>query len=179
MAKLCPTCQKKTQPPLTHRGTCHAQASSDCKAWTEDFAFTLCQPCSDHLQQCAWCLGPIDGGQGVEVPTNKNFTRVFQKDAGLHVTGMNVGEQVLLQLTIDLYSGYTWQLNRRKSSSEVYLYASRVIRDPQNWRQGTLEMYVDLNTTCEKAAIVFEEVPSSRWSAPSSKTWECTVEIRR
>lgn len=182
MAKLCPTCKQKPQPPGTYRGTCHGKVSTDCKAWTEDFAFTLCEPCAEQLERCAWCLGPINGGWGVDVPTTKQFVRKFQNDNGSHTPGMEVGEQVLVQLMVDMYSGYTWQLNRSKSSREVSLYGFRLIRDPQNYRQGTLELYIDLNGAAEKAKIFLDETASgSRWwtPPPTGKTWECTVEISR
>lgn len=182
MAKLCNACQQKPQPPGTYRGTCHAKVSQDCKAWTADFAFTLCDPCAEQLERCAWCLAPLTGGWGVQVPTTKQFVRAFERDKGKHFTGMNVGEQVCVQLMIDLYSGYSYQFSRSKSSSQVSLYGYRLIRDPQNWRQATLEMYLDLNGASEKALIVVDEAANgSRWwtPPPSGKSWHCTVEITR
>jgi hypothetical protein len=186
MAKLCPTCQQKPQPPGTYRGQCNAQASPNCKAWTEDFVITLCDPCAEELGRCAWCWGPLDGGRGVEVPTTKQFVRAFVRDSGKHFSGMEVGEQVLIELQIDLYSGYTWRLNRRESSPEVSFYGYRIIRDPQDWRNAALEIYIDLNGANEQAKIVLEEVADSGrswwWGPPpasNNKPWQCTVEIRR
>lgn len=187
MAKLCPTCAQKPQPPGTYRGSCNANASQNCKAWTDDFVLTLCDPCAEQLGRCAWCWGPLDGGYGdAVVPTTKQFVRVFHPhDNGKHVPGMNVGEQVLAQFVVDLYSGNTWRLNRSASSREVSYYGFRLIRDPQNWRQATLELYVDLDAPCEKAKLVFEEAADSggyRWWSPpppSGKPFELTVEIRR
>lgn len=182
MAKLCPNCQQKPQPPGTHRGTCQAKASSDCKSWTDDFAFTMCDPCAEQLERCAWCLGPINGGWGVDVPTAKQFVRAFDRDNGIHISGMNVGEQVCVQLMIDLYSGYSYSFNRSKSSREVSLYGYRLIRDPRDWQHATLEMYIDLNGASEKALIVLDEASNgSRWwtPPPSGKSWQCTVEVKR
>jgi hypothetical protein len=113
--------------------------------------------------------------------------RAFVRDSGKHFSGMNVGEQVLVELQIDLYSGYTWRLNRQKSSPEVSFYGYRIIRDPQDWRHAALEVYVDLNGANEEAKIVLEEVVDSGdrgwwwWTPPPSKNppWQCTVEIRR
>jgi len=182
MAKLCSNCEKKSQPPNIHRGQCQAQASPDCKAWTEDFAFTLCNPCSEQLEQCSWCLGSIYGGKTVEVPTNKQFVRLYTNDQGSHTPGMNMGEQVLVQLMIDMSNGYTWKFDKNASSNEVSFYGFRLIRDPQNWRQGTLELYVNLDGINEAAKIVFAESPegSAWWTPPpTGKKWDCTVEILR
>ena len=181
MFYLCPECKRKPQPPGLHRGQCQAKVSPECKAWTDDFVFTLCEPCGKHLELCVWCSGPIDGGSGAVVPTAKQFVRAFQNDSGKHITGMNVGEQVLVQLMVDLYSGYIWTYDRWASSSEVRLYGSRLIRDPQDWRHATLELYIDLNVANEKAKIVVSESSVGSWwtPPPSSKKWECTVEIRR
>jgi hypothetical protein len=188
MANLCPTCKGKTQPPGTYRGQCHAKQSPECEAWTEDFAFTLCNACSEHMGRCAWCLGPINGGWGAEVPTTKQFCRVYENQNGIHVSGMDVGEQILVQFTVDPYSWYTWRFDPYRSSSDVSYYGFRLIMDPTNWRQATLECYVNLNRASDKAQIVFVEGPIDNpwwsrwgWTPPPSqkKPFVCSAEIRR
>src|SRR5438105_937947 len=156
MAMICPSCKTKPQPPGTYRGTCRANQSAECQAWTEDFAFTLCDRCAEYMGRCAWCWGPISGGWGVEVPTTKQFCRIFEQENGKHVEGMDVGEQMLVQFTVDPYSWYTWTFDRSASSWDVSYHGFRLIMDPTNWRQATLECYVNLNARAEKARIVFK-----------------------
>jgi hypothetical protein len=180
---LCPTCKNKPTPPGTHRGTCVAKASANCKAWTEDFALTMCDECCKETQRCAWCWGPIDGGWGIPmVPTDKDFCRVFERDNGKHVTGMNVDQQILFECQVDLYSGTSWMLDRTLSSREVSLFGWRMIRDPRSWRYAKLEIYVDLNAPAEQAKIVFTQQANGGWwwgPPPTGKPFEITVEIRR
>jgi hypothetical protein len=183
--KLCPACQKKPPPANLYRGQCHAQACPDCKAWTTDFTLTMCDPCADFLGRCSWCLGPITGGLGADVPTTKQFCRRFADDKGSHVPGMNIGEQILVELRVDLYSPIVWM--PYQTDPEISYYGYRTIRDPRDWRHGTLEFYYDLNRVAEKARIILKEDldPKFRswwWTPPAPKnprTWSCTVEIRR
>ena len=186
--QLCPNCQKKPQPPMLHRGQCQVHFSPDCKAWTADFAFTMCDPCGEALERCVWCLGPISGGGGAEPPTNKQFVRQYSRDNGNHITGMNVGEQVLVELQVDLWSYLSWIPNMRESSPEVSYHGYRLVRDPQDWRHATIELYFDLNKVAENARIVVEEGVQTHadrwwwWTPPAPKNpkkWQCTVEIRR
>jgi hypothetical protein len=185
MAKICPSCQKKPQPPGTYRGTCRANASPECQAITDDFTLTLCDKCAEHMGRCAWCWGPLDGsfGEHVEVPTTKNFVRLYERDNGSHTPGMDVGEQVMVELQVDPYSYYTWSLDRWASSSEVSYHGFRMIQDPTNWRQATLEIYINLNAAAEAAKIVLREVAVDRWGwtppASSKAPIVLTVEIRR
>src|SRR6185369_4090994 len=158
MAKLCEPCKAKPQPAGIYHGQCQAKIASACNAWTHDFTFTLCDPCADQLNRCAWCWGPLDGSWGrCDVPTTKQFCRQYWQDNGKHVEGMDVGEQILVQLPVDLYTYLTWK--PRIMSPQVSYYGFRLVREPGNWREATLEMYFDLNRPAEKAEIVVEEAP--------------------
>lgn len=184
--KLCPTCQQKPTPPGTYRGQCLPKVSQNCKAWTDDYALTICDPCAEEMGRCAWCWGPLNGSWGAPVvPTEKQFVRAFDRDNGIHIEGMDVGEQVLVQLVVDVYSGRTWRVKR--TSREIRFHGYRTVRDPHNWRLATLELYFDLNDATEKGEIVLEDAPDqSRWwwwgpppSTGKQKEWRCTVEVRR
>lgn len=167
---LCRTCNAKPQPTGTFHGSCHVRFSSNCKAWTAAFEFTICEPCAGELEQCAWCLGPLHGSSPIFTGTTKTFTFAFQADNGFHIEGMDVGEQVLVQLIVDYWNSY-WTLSRAHSSREVSLYGTRLIRDPENYRQATREIYIDLDSPAEKAKIGL--------LGPNGATWNCTVEIRQ
>ncbi len=167
---LCPACNGKPQPAGTFHGTCHVRFSTGCKAWTAAFVYTICEPCAQELGQCAWCLGPISGSSPIFTGTTKDFVFTFQVDNGIHIEGMNVGEQVLVQLVVEVWNS-TWVLSRALSSPEVSFYGTRLIRDPENYRQGTREVYIDLDRPAERAKIGL--------LGPSGATWNCTVEIRQ
>lgn len=184
MAKLCQACQSRPQPSGTYHGQCQGHASTNCKAWTEDFAFVLCDNCAEELDRCAWCLGPLDGTWGgAVVPTNKPFVRLFETDNGSHVSDTNVGEQILVQLQIDLYSWVTWKVEQLDEGITFAGY--RLIRNQQDFQNATLEMYFDLNEAAESAEIVLVQGPDNSryrgWAPPQPKNvkrWRCTVEIK-
>ena len=162
--QLCPDCQKKPALPNLYRGQCHAKACPDCKAWTTDFALTMCDPCAEALGRCAWCLGPITGGLGATVPTTKQFCRRFPNDNGSHVPGMNVGEQILVEMRVDLYSWITWR--PKFTDPEISYYGYRVLRDPRDWRHGTIEFYFDLNRVAVYAiGVDGTDEPPAYWQS--------------
>jgi len=133
LAHLCPHCKEK-KPDTSVRGTCQA-ASHIAQAnlprnhvpWTESPNFTLCDACGDHFGFCVWCWGPINGHGRITVPTDKTFVRAFEKEHGLHIEGMNVGEQVLAQFAIDRFMGQTWEV--KDLSCGVRLAATRMVQD--------------------------------------------------
>lgn len=178
MAKLCRECQDK-KPDTSVRGSCqavsyipNAQLPPKHQPWTDSANISLCEACADHYNICSWCWGPLDGGPRVTVPTDKKFCRAFEQDNGNHIEGMYVGEQIVAQLSVDIFSGLTWQPKRL--SPGVRHVASRMV--PQG-QQAILEMYFDLNRADAKAEIELEEVASRWWVTPSGKTWKVTVEI--
>jgi len=88
---------------------------------------------------------------------------------------MYVGEQILVKLTIDLYSGVSWRA--RSLSRGVRLGSQRIITEGGQY--GWLEMYFDLNEVDSKAAIVLEQEASRSWvSLKNPKTWGITVEVK-
>lgn len=181
MAKLCHECQQK-KADTSVRGTC--MAPSYVKAgnlpqghfpWTESPNFTLCDACADHFGRCAWCGGSLSGWNSSLLPTNKRFCQQFDNDNGGHIEGMYVGEQILVKLTIDLYSGVSWRA--RSLSRGVRLSNQRIITEGGQY--GWLEMYFDLNEVDSKAAIVLEQEASRSWvSLKNPKTWGVTVEVK-
>ncbi len=183
MAKLCASCQEK-KPDTSVRGTCQAgshvqqsQLPSGHLPWTDSLNFTLCDTCAEHFSFCAWCWGPLHGHPQVTVPTDKQFLRVFEQDNGSHQTGMYVGEQVLVQFTIDRFSGMTWDV--LDLSNGVRHVASRMVTEGGG-QYATLEMYFDLNKSDPDATIELEQVSSSRWASVSNpKTFKVTVEVKQ
>lgn len=188
MAKLCQDCAKK-QPDLSVRGSClaatHVPQGNLPKThvpWTESPNFTLCESCADHFELCAWCWGPINGMGRVTVPTSQTFCRQFDKDSGNHVEGMYVGEQILAQLTVDLFSGVSWRV--KSLSSGVRLATQRLVVDSSGGggggaRFGFLELYFDLTKTDAHASIELVQEASRYWvSLANPKTWKVTVEVK-
>ena len=184
MAKLCQACQSRPQPSGQYHGQCQGHASTNCKAWTEDFALVLCDQCAEELGRCAWCLGPLDGSWGAAVvPTTKQFVRRFETDSGSHVSDMKAGEQILVQLQVNLYSYVTWRVE--KLDDAITFAGYRMIRDQQNFQYATLEMYFDLNEAAERAEILLVEAPDygryRGWTPPPPKNvkrWRCSAEIK-
>ena len=184
MAKLCKTCQEK-DPDTTVRGSC--QASSHVRAtqlpnghnpWTDSPNFTLCDACAEHFQFCAWCWGPLHGHSPVTVPTDKTFVRANAQDNGKTIPGMYVGEQVLVEMTVDRFSGKTWDV--KSTSSGVRLAAYRMITEGGQWAQyGKHEMYFDLSRSDPKAFIELEEVAEHQWvNVTNPQTWKVIVEVK-
>lgn len=185
MAKLCPTCQKK-KPDVSVRGSCQAPSYAPRNSipqnhnpWTESPNFSLCDACAEQYKLCAWCWGPLDGGGGVLVPTDKQFTFVFEHQNGMHVEGMDVGEQILAELRIDVFSGITWKVKRL--SRGVRFAFERVERDGGQF--AAQQMYFDLDQADPKAVIELEQTIRSYWwwtpTLTNPKTWSITVEVRR
>ncbi len=116
MAKLCSECAQK-KPDQSVRGTCGAPNYVKAGGlpqghfpWTESPNFTLCDACADHFGRCAWCGGSLTGWNYSLLPTTKRFCQQDDKSSGGHVEGMYVGEQILVRLTVDLYSGVSWRV---------------------------------------------------------------------
>jgi hypothetical protein len=185
MAKLCNGCKNKAFDQSV-RGTCQAvnmlpaaNLPDGHMPWTDGPKLILCDACCDHFKQCAMCFGPIDGYGRNFTPTDKQFVRVFPNQNGIHITGMNIGEQVLCQMQVDLYTGMGWVPSAW--SNGIRLAQSRLVVD--GGRYGTLELYFDLEEANPKALIVLQEgYIFQRWwspSIPNPKGWMCTVEIRR
>lgn len=181
MAKICKTCQEK-KPDTSVRGSC--QASSHVRAtqlpnghtpWTDSPNFSLCDACAEQFQLCAWCWGPLNGHSPVTVPTEKTFVRVNAQDNGKTIPGMYVGEQVLVEMTVDQFSGKTWKV--KSTSSGVRLAAHRMITEGGQY--GKLEMYFDLTRADPRAIIELVEVAEHHWVHVSNpQTWKVTVEVK-
>ena len=182
---LCKTCQEKNLDTSV-RGTCHAashvhstQLPSTHNPWTDGPSLTLCSGCAEQFQMCAWCWGPLKGHSPVTVPTDNQFVLADAKVNGKHIPGMYVGEQVLVKLTIDRFSGKTWKVS--STSRGVYLDTSRMITEGGRWGQyATLELYFDLDESDPKAFIELKETSDHPWfSVPNPQTWKVTVEVKR
>src|SRR5688572_25381942 len=116
MSKLCQTCQQK-QFDNSFRGTClapnnvpQANLPQGHQPWTESPSFTLCGTCAEKFNLCQACWGPLNGWYGFTVPTDKQFCRQFSQNNGEHVEGMYIGEQILAQLPVDMFSGKQWMV---------------------------------------------------------------------
>jgi hypothetical protein len=177
--KLCPECKDKPidtsvagrcQTPSVHIPTGH-------QPWTDGMSLTMCDACCEKFERCARCNGPLTGGGGVVVPTEKQFVRINGKENGRHITGMYIGEQILIEQYVDVYSGMTWRV--KKLSSGVRLYGRREIAVPGNWRMQKLELYFDLTDADPKAVIELEESANSRWASGSGSTFGCTAQVER
>jgi hypothetical protein len=177
MAKLCPECKDKPLDtsvagrcgtPATHVPTGHLP-------WTEGMSLTMCDACCDKFDRCARCNGPLSGGGGIVVPTEKQFVRVNEKENGRHVTGMYIGEQILFEAYVDVYSGMTWRT--QSLSPGVRLYGRREVAVPGNWRMVKLELYFDLTEADPKAYIDLVLAANSRWASGTGGSFRCTMEV--
>lgn len=193
LAHLCPHCKEK-KPDTSVRGTCQAaghiaQANlpRNHVPWTESPNFTLCDACGDHFGFCVWCWGPINGHGRITVPTDKTFVRAFEKENGLHIEGMNVGEQVLAQFAIDRFTGLIWEV--KDLSCGVRLVATRMVQDgaaaDDRWwwygsRYAWLEFYFELDRSNPAAHIEMVQASKYEWRPITKpKIWRVTVEVRQ
>lgn len=181
MTNLCHQCQKN-KPDTTMRGSCQApnyvaqsNLPSDHIPWTESFEFSLCEFCSEHFGQCSWCRGALYGESLEMVPSKKRFCLQENSDNGSHVEGMNVGEQILVKLTIDLYSGLSW--GPKSLSNGVQLDCMRLVTDGGQY--GFLEMYFDLTLVDPLAKIELQQFASRNWvNLQNPQTWSITVDVQ-
>lgn len=184
--KLCQSCQKK-QFDNSVRGTClapnkvpQANLPQGHQPWTDSPSFTLCEPCADKFGLCQACWGPLTGFSGFTVPTDKQFCRQFSNDNGNHVEGMYIGEQILAQLPVDMFSGKSWQVV--KLSPGVRFHGQRIVTDGGQF--GEQELYFDLTAADVKAVIELQEAYSRSnyyWYPPpatNNSTWKVTVEVK-
>ncbi len=183
MPTLCKVCQEK-KPDRTVRGTCQSpnyvpqdKLPRGHTPWTDSPNFSLCDACEEEFSLCAWCFGPLSGRTSITVPTNKDFCRQFEADNGNYVKGMYVGEQILVQMIVDLHAGIAWKV--KSTSSGVKLAAMRPVTDGGQF--GWQELYFDLNKAGQDVHIELEEVQSSWWGNTSStgKTWRITIEVKQ
>jgi len=176
MAKLCPDCEKKPvdRSVAGRCGTPTTLVPTGHQPYTDSPSFTMCDACCEKFERCARCNGPISGGGGVVVPTDKQFVRVT--DDGRHVKGMFIGEQIVIEKYVDVYSGMTWKI--KNLSSGVFPYGRRETQVPGNWRYQKLELYFDLTAADPKAIIELEEKANNRWATGTGATFMCTAEVK-
>lgn len=175
MARLCPECEKKPFD-ATVAGRCltpSANIADGHHPYTDSPSFNMCDACCEKFDRCARCNGPLSGGGGDVVPTEKQFVRVTQAE---HVEGMNVGEQILVQKYVDLYSGLTWVV--KKLSPGVKYYGRREVAIPGR-PMIELELYFDLTEADPEAVIELVEQANSRWSTGGGTIMRVTAEVRR
>lgn len=189
---LCSCCKEK-KPDTSVRGTClaasHIQQANlprEHLPWTDSPNVTLCNACGDHFGFCVWCWGPINGHGHISVPTDKSFVRTFEKENGLHIEGMDVGEQILAQFSIDRFMGQTWKV--KELSCGIRLATTRMVQEDgghDRWwwygsRYAWLEFYFDLERSNPSAHIELVEDSVHHWRPISKpKIWRVTVEVRR
>ncbi len=182
MANLCNSCQER-KPDTSVRGTCQspsllrtAPTPDNHKPWTDSPNFILCDPCAEYFSRCAWCMGPINGYGVRIVPSDKQFCTQFDKDNGNHIEGMYVGEQILVKMVVDAFSGSLWR--PRYLSYGVRLAHVRTVFN--GGRYGWLELYFDLNEADPKAEIRLIDAPVYRWYQPATtpNEWAITVEVK-
>ncbi len=78
MAKLCPECENKPYDKSV-AGRCltpSASVADGHQPYTDSPSFNMCDACCTKFDRCARCNGPLSGGGGVVVPTEKQFVRV-------------------------------------------------------------------------------------------------------
>jgi hypothetical protein len=181
MARICQECQNG-KPDTSMRGSCQAPNHVATVSlppghvpWTDSFQFSLCDECAEHFGQCAWCRGSLYGVAPQLVPTRKRFCQQFDEDSGSHVEGMNVGEQIMVKLTIDLYSGISWGV--KSASPGVFLGSQRTITEGGQF--GFLELYFDLSRVDPTAKIELVQVATRSWvMLKNPQTWQVTVEVQ-
>lgn len=183
-ARRCPGCQDKTAD-TSARGTCSAPQIPSAAAnlpdghtpWTDSVNYAFCDACVDHFKVCQWCGGPLNGYGWQTVPTEKDFCVQQINDNGNHVEGMKVGQQILCNMPVDLFSGKTWRVKR--TSYGLREYGQRF------WYSGSpywfwQEIYIDLNLAQSKGEIELEQVSYDWWTGAMNVTasWKITVEVR-
>ncbi len=89
---------------------------------------------------------------------------------------MNIGEQILIQKYVDVYSGLTWVT--KKLSAGVKYYGKREIAVPGT-RMIELELYYDLTDADPEAVIEVVEQANSRWSTGGGTVMRVTAEVTR
>jgi hypothetical protein len=150
--------------------------------YTDSPDYRLCDPCAEHFNLCARCLGPLSGYGLITVPTDKWHCVVgpgtnYENDS--YVTHMFVGQQILALMSVDLFSRKVWKVKR--------LVDTRLAFQRFVWAGGQYawqEMYFDLLRQTSNAEIEIEEGYNSWgwWMPPPPTgqkvpTYHWTIEV--
>jgi len=179
---LCDTCDKKT--PSHFLGNCTKQG---CNNTTTSFSFKLCDDCSEELDECAWCRGPLSGGNNNNpaTQTGVRFVVVRDADKGRTFSGLAIGEEVHVELSEDRWSGKEWAVKSLPRGILSQYGSSTFIQDPTSLQYGTRKFVFDIHRT-GSGDLEFHEVQRSwGWwggggTAPvqGGQTFKVTIKIK-
>lgn len=131
---LCEQCTKKKS--LSVPGKC-----SKCGGNTAAFAFQLCSNCSDEIDACECCGGPLDDDVLTAAVTtaasNVFVTTVRATDNGKKFGGVRIGEQIHVILNEDQYSGAEWDVAQPLDASFRLISIGQFMQNPQNPQFGS------------------------------------------
>lgn len=185
MSNLCQGCANKT--PRGVFGAC-----KKCSTVTQHMNWQLCDNCSTQLQQCKWCQGPLSGGGSVKPGTpisGIKYVTARDTDNGRKFTGMQVGEQVHIELDEDVYNGRQWAIKSTGIGLHPQMGPGIFTQNPQNYQLGTRTFVIDIRSSASGSTGTIELHEVTRtygyWGggggglpAQHGKTWKIDVQVK-
>ena len=180
---LCDACLKKKS--LAVPGKC-----SKCGGTTTAFAYQLCANCSDDLDACEFCAGPLDAsvlvGVAATAASNVYVTTVRSTDNGKKFGGICTGEEIHIILDEDQYSGAEWDVAQPLDASFKLKSIGQFVQNPQNPQYGSRTFVFEVRYS-GPADIIFNEVRRYRgWYGgaggssvlPNGKTFTASFDVK-
>ncbi len=151
---LCDPCSKKTS--LSVPGKC-----TKCGGLTTAFAYQICPTCSDDLDSCESCAGPLDAdaltAAATTAATNVYVTTVRMADNGKKFGGIRIGEEIHIILDEDQYSGAEWDVVQPLDGSFKLKSTGQFMQNGNNPQYGSRTFVFEVRYS-GPADIEFHEV---------------------
>ena len=145
MTTLCTSCQSKTPSHLTGFACQGMVSGSRCATTTVSMNFKLCDSCATNMNQCQWCLAPLNGPSTTsqQTATNIPFIVVVDTDNGKTFKGVAVGDQVHIELEEDTWGGAEWDV-KSVGSGMARQIGSQFTNNPNNYQFGMRKFIIDV-----------------------------------
>ncbi len=144
MTTLCTTCQSKKP---SHIGGFACQGivqGTRCTTTTVSMNFKLCDSCATNMNQCQWCLAPLNGtGTATKTTGAIPFVAVTDSDNGRTFKGLVVGEQVHIELEEDTWGGAEWDI-KSCGPGLARQIGSQFTNNPNNYQFGMRKFVIDI-----------------------------------
>jgi predicted secreted protein len=180
---LCQSCQKLALPTNV-AGSCRS-----CTQHTEYFAYKLCADCSETLDQCERCEVPLNLPASQLVLPGSVAFQVMLKDVdnGKTVSGMHIGEEVVVQLEEDQYSQTEWGVKNQSAIGAMLVLVANNGFTPYTgqYQKGTRELVFEVINNGHITLELEEKVRQYSWyrqtaapssvTAPNGKQWKVDI----
>ncbi len=144
MTTLCTSCQNKKPSHIAGFACQGLVQGARCTTTTVSMNFKLCDSCATTMNQCQWCLAPLNStGSSQTTTATIPFVAVTDSDNGKTFKGLAVGEQVHIELEEDTWGGAEWEI-KSCSPGLVRQIGSQFTNNPNNYQFGMRKFVIDI-----------------------------------